>query len=727
MDGLMIEGEVADIEMSQDELSEKPDSNSENSDAEIISRAKKNFKLASESESEIRKASIDDYKFRAGEQWPEDIKNSRDQDKRPCLTINRLPQFVNQVVNDIRQNRPAIKVDPTGDGARQETAEVFEGIIRHIEYDSSADIAYDTAVDHQVTGGFGYFRVITEYENEKSFNLVLKIKRVRNAFSVLLDPSRSEPDGSDANWGHVFDDISRAEFRALYPDAKLSQMNDWTSLGDNSEGWVSKDGCRITEYFERTFKPAKLYLLNTGDAVLENDLPKPPAVFPDGVQLLTDEKGEFVTRETVVPEIKWYKLNGIEILEKRDWPGKWIPIVEVLGTEMIIEGERILEGIIRHAKDPQRQYNFWASAETEMIALAPRTPFIGVEGQFEGHEDKWETANTRNHAFLEYNETSSAGKPTGPPQRNVYEPPVQAITSARMASAEDLKATTGIYDASLGNRSNEQSGVAIQRRNTQAQTSNFHFSDNVKRSIRHAGRILVDLIPKVYDTARAIRIIDEEDQQKIVWVNRVFQEGGEDKIHKLDAGTYDVVCDEGPSYQTKRQEAVSAMLDLTRSVPESAKLWLDLMIQNMDWPGSRVISERIRKTLPPELLDDNKNEKVPPQAQQKLQQLGQMVQQLSQQLEHQNQLINTKRLELESKERIEYEKLLADFRIEAMRTDREHAQLVFKEELSLLHKKLDMLPPTPAIAPNLATGPQQGAQPAQSEQVNQPTGGLPPG
>lgn len=724
--------EITDVEMEQDEQSlesvgdeSATESQSSESDAEILARAKRNFKIGIEAETEIRKEALEDYKFRSGEQWPEEIKKQRDQDKRPCLTINRLPTYVNQVVNDIRQNRPSINVDATGNGAQVETAEVFEGIIRHIEYISSADIAYDTAVEGQVTGGFGYWRVVTEYESENSFNLEPRIKRIRNPFSVVLDPSYSEPDGSDSNWGHIFDDLSRDEFKAQFPNCNLSQMADWSAPGNNSEGWVSKDGCRISEYFEKTWKQTKLYLLTNGDSILEEDLDQ----VQDPNLFATDDKGQRIKRDTSKPVVTWYKINGLEILDRRDWPGKWIPIIPVLGTEMIIEGERKLEGIVRHARDPQRMYNFWVSAETETIALAPKAPWIGMAGQFEGHEEKWETANTRNHAFLEYNETTSAGKPAPPPQRNVFEAPVQAITNARMSSAEDIKAVTGIFDASLGNRSNEVSGRAIQRRNAQAQTSNFHFSDNVKRSIRHTGRILVDIIPKVYDTARAVRIIDEEDQKEIVWVNRIFQEGGQDKIHKLDAGTYDVVCDEGPNYQTKRQEAVSAMLDLTRAVPESAKIFLDLMIQNMDWPGAKVIAERFRKTLPPQLLDDGKQQDIPPAAQQQMQAMQQMIQRMTQQLSEQNQIINTKRLELESKERIEYEKLMADFRIEAMRTDREQSKTVFQEEMALLHKRLAMLPEVPnPTTPNPAAGLQGTAQPAQSElQQQPPTGGMPPG
>lgn len=718
--------EITDLEMRSDEVqSESKDQSS--ADSEIIARAKRNFKLAEEAESEIRKEAVEDYKFRAGIQWPEEIKNARDQDKRPCLTINRLPQYVNQIVNDLRQNRPAVQVDPTGNGAQVETAEVLQGLIRHIEYASNADVAYDRAADGQVTGGFGYYRIVTEYQNALSFDLEIRIKSIRNPFSVLMDPSYSEPDGSDSNWAHVFDDMSRADFKSQFPKSKLSQMGDWESLGANAEGWLSKDGCRITEYFEKTFKPAKLYLLNNGGTILGKDLPKPPETFgvmEDGqtpIDFVRDEQGLPVCRDTVEPEVMWYKMNGIEILDRQVFPSKWIPIIPMLGSELIVEGERILEGIVRHARDPQRMYNFFASYEAETIALAPKAPYLGAAGQFEGHEDKWETSNTRNHAFMEFNSTDESGKPAGPPIRNVYEPPVQAINSARNLAAEDLKATTGIYDAQLGNRSNEISGRAIERRANQAQTSNFHFSDNGARSIRHGGRIMIDMIPKVYDTPRAIRIVDEEDEQKTVQINQIFEEGGKQKIHKLDVGDYDCTLSQGPSYQTKRQEFVHSALGLVQSQPQLMNIIGDLLVKNMDWPGNLAIAERLKKMLPPQLQEPVDGKDIPPQVQQQMGQMREMIQKLTGQLQQQNQLINTKRLELESKERIEYEKLAADFRLELMRTDALHSKTAFTEEIRTLLAHMKTMPPSPGIDPN--AGANGAAQPAANQP---PIGGSPP-
>lgn len=693
------------------------------SDEEILKIARKRFDLAVEACTDNRREQLDDMKFRAGDQWPADVRQARDLDRRPCLTINRIPQFVRQVTNDQRQNRPSIKVNPVDDNADIDTAKILQGLIRHIENNSNADVAYDTAFEGTVQKGEGYFRIITDFCDPMSFDQEILIKRIRESASVYLDPTYQEPDASDANWGFVFDDLSDDDYKAQYGDSEMVSMADWASLGDQTPGWVSKNTCRVAEYFYKTFKDVTIVLIGDQQGnkkVLDKaDLPEK---LPDGLQIL----GE---RKTTLPAIKWCKINAVEILEKTDWLGQWIPIIPVLGDELVFDGKRILEGIIRHAKDPQRMYNYWASSETETIALAPRAPFIGVEGQFEGHEAQWKTANTKNHAYLEYRPKSIGGQPAGPPTRNVYEPPVQAITQARMQSSEDLKATTGIYDASLGNRSNENSGVAIQRRNAQAQTNNFHYIDNLSRALRHAGRIIVDLIPKVYDTARTVRILGEDGEAEMVKINQVFEEQGQNKLYDLNKGKYDVTVATGPSYATKRQESVASMLDLTKSYPQMAQFAGDLMVRNMDWPGSQEIADRLKAMLPPQIqaLEGKDKDKppIPPEVQQQMAQMGQMIDQLTQHLTQANHKIEGKTLELESKERIEMAKIQAELEIAMAQMGSAEAQALLKHQISEIQHRLDLLHSQEQMDnDNEQAGLQMAAQ---TQQQPQSTGGPSPG
>jgi hypothetical protein len=693
-------------------------------DEEILKIAKERFNLAVDAETEIRKLALEDIQFSAGDQWPQDVKSARDQDRRPCLTINRIPQFIHQITNDQRQNRPSIKVSPVDDQADVETAKIIQGLVRHVEYSSDADVAYDTAFGQAVRSSFGFFRVLTEFTDPLSFVQDIKIAPIRNQFSAYLDLHRQMPDGSDANWGFVFEDLSTDEFKAAYPKAKLSEMHDWDSLGAATDGWMSGKSVRVAEYFYREWESETI--VQVVDQEGKRHTLKKSELTPNMPVEILDE------RTTQVPKIKWCKINGIEILESRPWPGKWIPIIPVQGEEIIVEGKRILESLVRHAKDPQRMYNYWASSETEAIALAPRAPFIGVEGQFEGYENQWKTANVKNHAYLEYKAKSVGGQPAGPPQRNAFEPAVQAITQARMQASDDLKSTTGIYDAALGNRSSENSGVAIQRRSQQSQTSNFHFVDNLSRSIKHCGRIIVDLIPSIYDTPRAARILGEDMTEEIVQLNQKFEHNGKTALYDLSVGQYDVAVDTGPSYATKRQEAVASMLDMSRSAPQLMQVAGDIVVKNMDWPGAQDIAERIKKTLPPGIADDPKdqNQQIPPQVKQAMDQQGQLIEQLTEQLKHKTGQIETKSLELKSRERIEMAKLQVQLEIAMAQINAKDAQALLAHEVGAIQHRLNMLGMQQPVQNEQAPQPEAnepGEAMPQNTQEQQPTGGSSPG
>ena len=545
---------------------------------EILIEARKRFVRCEEAEHRLRELAMDDLRFRAGEQWPEKLKAQRNLDARPCLTINILPARERQILNDQRQNRPSIKISAVDDGADEDTAEIIQGLIRHIEYDSNAEVAYDTAFAAAVRSGFGYFRVITEEEGDRQ---VIKIKRVRNAFMVYMDPNCQEPDYSDAKFGFVFTTFTKNEFKDEYPDSELSLMDDWTSIGDHAPGWVEKDGVRVAEYF---------YF----------------------------EKGK----------ITWCKINGIEILERTEWPGRWIPIIPVLGDEIDLDGERQLEGMVRHTKDAVRMQNYMASAEVEAIALAPKAPFVVAGGQIEGYEKFWRQLNTRNLAYLPYKPVAQNGAAVPPPQRQLAEPAIQAITQARAQFSQDLQDITGIYYAQLGQRSNETSGVAINNRRVGGELTNFHYQDNLARSIKHLGNILLDLIPHVYDDKRIVRIVNPDGTDKRVQINAPFQNKGKKTIYDLRKGRYGVVVSTGPGFQTKRQEAAAGMIEMTKAWPPMMQLAGDLLVKNLDWPGHEELAERLRKAMPPQLLDDNTDD--PKVVAQKLQSENMMLMQHNQ-------------------------------------------------------------------------------------------------
>lgn len=688
----------------------------------IVDLARERFKIADESTNEQRKIALEDLEFSAGDQWPEDAKKDRAQDKRPCLVINRIPQFIRQVTNDQKQNKPSIKVFPVDDKGDVDTAKILQGLTRHIEYNSNANIAYNYAFDGAVRKGFGFFRIVTDYVSPTSFDQEIIIKKVQNHFSVLLDPSHIEPDGSDAEWGFVFEDITDQEYKDRYPDSELSSMEDWTSIGAAKDNWITKDTVRIAEYFYKDYEEKDICLLSDGSTVFKDE-------FDQSMSELTVVK----ERKAQVPIVKWCILNGHEVLEEKEFPSQYIPIIPVYGEEIQIENKRILEGIVRHAKDSQRMYNYMASSEAETIALAPRAPYIVAEGQIpDAYKDQWANANRRNYPYLTYKPATIGGQPVGAPQRNVFEAATGAITQARMQAADDMKATTGIYDSALGMQSREVSGVAIQGRQAQSQTSNYHFVDNFHASLRHAGRIIIDLIPNIYDSARAARIIGEDDSQEIVLLNQMFEKNGEQKYFNLSAGKYDVAVEAGPSFATKRQEALASMIDLTRSYPQVAQAAGDLMVKNMDWPGASEIAERLKKMLPPGLAEDKDKKPIPPEAQAQIQQMSQMLDQLTQQLNEKTKLIETKAVELESKERIEFAKMEVDLQKEAMKVAPQEAFFNLQNQINMIAQRLQLLDINEPInfesnhEMQEMSGPQQGsAIPADYDELNQGFTGQP--
>jgi len=627
----------------------------------LLDVARRRFQLAAEAESSGRKEALEDLEFFSGKQWDDTIQRQRQMDGRPCLTINRLPQFVRQVTNEQRQNRPSIQVNPVDDGADVETARILQGLIRHIEYDSGADAAYDTAFFGAAAFSFGYFRITTDYSGPLSFEQEIRIKRIRNPFTVYYDPHAKEADFSDADWAFVVETMSKDAYRKAWPDSELSHMEDWQSIGDT--GWIQQDGCRIAEYFWRERETHPLVQLSDGSTMLRHDFD----ALAEELGIGDEQKRSLIVgeRQTEVERVRWAKLNGLEILEETEWAGRWIPIVKVVGDELDIDGKLLLKGIVRDAKEPQRQFNFMKSAATEAIALAPKAPFVIAEGQLEGYERQWAQANTKSFAYLQYKPTTVGGQPAPPPQRMNAEPAIQAINMAMMESTDDLKAVTGIYDASLGAQGNETSGKAILARQQQAQGANFHYIDNLTRAMRHCGRILLDLIPKIYDTPRIIRILGEDGAPSMAAIGQTQQLSeqqttpwqGYERIYDLGLGTYDVTISTGPSYHSRRQEAVSSIIDLTKSYPPLMNLAGDILVKNMDWPGAQEIAKRLHTMLPPQIQQEsNGNPQLPPQIQQTLAQQTETIQKLTQQLqatqEDLNKGLSITKLETDSKERI---------------------------------------------------------------------------
>ena len=614
--------------------------------ANILATARSRLDMAIGALSESREDEIDDLKFYAGSpdnhwQWPADVLATRGAvqgqtiNARPCLTINKLPQHVRQVTNDQRQNRPSGKVIPADDKADIDVAEVFNGMVRHIEYISDADVAYDTACENQVSYGEGYIRILTEYCDADTFDQDIKIGRIRNSFSVYMDPTIQDPCGSDAKWCFITEDITKADYERMYPDSAPITTLQSLGVGDqNLSQWLNEDTIRIADYYYVDYDRATLNLYPGNVTAFEGS--------PED-KLLKDHFGKPVkSRKSDRQKIKYCKINGYEILEEREWAGKYIPVVRIVGNEFEVDGRLYVSGLVRNAKDAQRMYNYWVSQEAEMLALAPKAPFIGYGGQFEGYETQWKTANTTNWPYLEVNPdvTDGSGSILPLPQR--AQPPMASsgLLQAKAGASEDIKSSTGQYNASLGMSSNERSGKAILARQREGDVGTYHYGDNLARGVRHITRQLVDLIPKIYDTQRVARIIGEDGETDMVKIDPmqaepvkkiVNQEGIViDKIYNPSVGKYDVVVTTGPGYATKRQEALEAMAQLLQGNPQLWQVAGDLFVKNMDWPGAQEMAKRFAKTIDPKLMQDGDKPPELQAAEQQIQAMGQEMEQMHQ-------------------------------------------------------------------------------------------------
>jgi hypothetical protein len=553
------------------------------------------------------------------------------------------------------------------DNADVEVADIFNGMIRHIEYISDADVAYDTACENQVSYGEGYLRLLTEYCDDNTFDQDIKIGRVRNSFSVYMDPTIQDPTGADAKYCFVTEDLTKAEFERMYPDASPITTLQSLGVGDQSiSNWLNEDTVRIADYYYIDFDPETLNLYPGNATAFEGT--------PEDKQLRAIYGKPKKSRQSDRQKVKYCKINGYEILEEREWAGKYIPVIRIVGNEFEVDGRLYVSGLVRNAKDAQRMYNYWVSQEAEMLALAPKAPFIGYGGQFEGYETNWKTANTQNWPYLEVNPDVTDGQGGMLPLPQRAQPPMASsgLLQAKAGASEDIKSTTGQYNASLGMGSNERSGKAILARQREGDVGTYHYGDNLARGVRHVARQLVDLIPKIYDTQRIARIIGEDGETKMIKinpeqeqpVNKIMDERGIviEKIYNPGVGKYDVVAITGPGYATKRQEALEAMAQLLQGNPQLWAVAGDLFVKNMDWPGAQEMSKRFAKTIDPKFLSDGEDNPALQAAQQQMQAMGQEMEQMHQMIRNVG-----KSIEVQEQERKDFEAQVKAYEAETKR------------------------------------------------------------
>ena len=590
-------------------------------DAKILREAKDRFERCVSYESVWRERALFDSRFCNGDshngwQWDTNVRSERG--SRPCLTYNQVRQHVLQVVNDARQNKAQIKVTPTGGRASYEAAQVFSGIIRRIEYVSKAVDAYSTATYHQVESGIGYVRVETDYCDDTSFDLDLFIRRIADPRTVYMDPDAKLYDKSDANFAFVFEDIPRDRYEEEYG----AEDSPAPVTLEHSDGWNDKDHVRIAEYWRVNLNNATLHRLQDGTVVRDDEIPD---------ELREQVKPLIVkSRDIAEPKIEWFKLAGDRVIDREEWLGKYIPIVPFIGEETVIAGEMDRKGHTRSQIDAQRIYNYWASAAVEQVALQTKSPYVARADAIEGREEQWATANVKNWSVLVYNSLDEQGNPIQRPEREPPPQMAQAYIQGMQIARQDLMSVTGQYQAELGMPSNERSGIAIQQRQRQGDTATYHYIDNQAKAIRQIGRILIDLIPQIYDVRRVVMTLAEDGTENQVLVDPQAQDahqfvgqqpdGSHAPLSPGDAqkqqedpqqpdpsivfnpqiGEYSVEADVGPAYGTQRQESANAFAQIMAQNPQAFAIVGDFWAANSDFPGADELADRLKRGLPPQ-------------------------------------------------------------------------------------------------------------------------------
>jgi hypothetical protein len=643
-------------------------------DEKIITEAKDDFKRCEEWESQFQPRFIDDVKFANADSdnmwmWDDQVSQSRVETDKPCLTINRTRQHNLQIINDAKQNKPGVNIRAVGGEATYDAAQVFEGIVRHIEYQSNAETVYDRATTFQVQGGIGYWRVVTDYVSDDSFDQEIYLRPIKDMLSVYLDPDINQPDGSDARFGFIFEDMPKKVFDAEYPDH--AQEVGSAPLGNASANtWLSKEHVRVAEYYRRDQKKDRLCsfivpmpFAEAGQQIIV----RRSQMTPDqkAIYELVEDEDTTVTREIVTDEITWYKIAGNKIIDRRCWLGKYIPIVRVIGEETIIEGKMDRKGHTRAMKDPNRMYNYWTSEATAQVAFQTQSPYVGPAEAIEGRQTEWSDANVKAAAVLTYNQFSEDGQKLDRPQREQPPQMASAYVQGMQICENQMMMASGQYQSQFGQNENATSGKAINERQRQGDNATYHFIDNLAVAIRFTGKILIDLVPKVYDTERVIRILAKDGTESQIRIKPDAKDAyqamqppadqGQDKTKQAIAaifnptvGQYEVESDIGPGYATRRQEGFNAMTQIASQNPNFMGIAGDLLFKSADFPMADELAERWSRVVPPAISG-----KTPPpevqQAQQQIQQLQDTIVALNKKLEDKQEDISIRGYEATSK------------------------------------------------------------------------------
>lgn len=614
-----------------------------NSEDPVVREGKERFKRCQDWESNARNLFLDDLKFAEadsdnGYQWPNDLRKARDLDERPSLTLNITRQHNLVIINDIKDNMPQIKISGTGNGATYEAAQTIGGLCRYVERNSNASTIYGGAAEMQVKAGWGCWRVVTDYAGDDTFNQEIYIRPIRDPLTVFIDPDAKEKDKSDAKFAFIFEDMVNEEFDKLFPEYKEKRAN---ALG-NDDNWVTPEHTRIAEYFRCVPKKDKLIRATIPGGVLQgrvSELRKDP-----DKRALIDaviDDPSTIQREIVDTVVEWKLIVADTVIRERIWPGRYIPVIKVVGEETVIEGEYDCKGHTRAMKDPQRIYNYWSSSAVEHVALQGKTPYIAASEAIEGYEEYWETANKDNYSVLPYNAYDDNGQRIDAPKRAENPTMAQAYIQGMQVAQTEIQMVSGQFEANMGQQGNERTGAAINAKQKKGDASTSHYRNNLSLGIQFTGKILVDLFPKIYDTTRIVQIMAVDGTDMEVEIDPAAQKAYMEttthagvvakRVLNPSIGKYWAEADVGPAYATRREEAFNAISLILTQGPELVSICGDLLFQSADFPLADEMARRLKRMVPKQALGDGPSQEEQAM-QQQIQQLTSLLGEASTQI-----------------------------------------------------------------------------------------------
>lgn len=709
-------GSAEELNVLSSSITDEPEDPKEQLE-DVLTAGKERFEKAMEGWTKIRMRALQDLKFYQGEQIDAKVARASAVRNEPNLKSNRLPQFVKQIENELRRQSISVNVYPTDETGSEETAEVFAGLIRDIERKSHATSAYIHAAGESgaMVPGFGFLKLETVWTGKTGFTQDIRITSPADPFKIIPDPDAMEPDSSDAQCWFEFEDYSEDAYRRLFPSSEVASY-DASVIGSRMPTWIGPNGVRVVKYWYKEELELIEYMLEDGtmvnnigwydpneevDELDDQRSPFPTKLIetPDGPKEV--KKAVLRSRQTTDTKVKWVIFNGCEVLDHGEWADSEFPFVSVYGPTLIVDGDRDIRGVIRYAKDTQQQINYISSSLARRMGSANKSPWIASAAAIKGYEKYWMTANTENWSLMLFNDVdpNNPNRTIAPPQRADQTSQLNDLLAAGQKLENDLKATIGIYDAGLGATANEQSGVAIKTLAEQGQNANYHFSDALERAIQRLGFLLIRLIPKIYDTPRVVRIIGADNQEKLVKVNQIFTQNGQQKMFNLAEGDYGIAVAAGPAYASRKSKALDQIQRLTQADPTILPVIQDILVGEMDFDKAPVIQDRLTRLYAmqfPQLQTGDGQPPVPPQALAAMQQQGDMIKKLSEELlATHNTLqelqfkVNAKIIDHEQQKEIIQLKMKADLMVEEARAEVAKYREQAKMEADMATKRLD--------------------------------------